>query len=376
MKIFFYYLSVIFKCRLKFRKPAPAEIVLYDQGLFFNKIFKENFKKKKIEILYTRLEEINLYVLFRSFLRLNSFNIKIIFLNYLICYCNIIKPKWIISSNHFDLKFYDLKKNMNPSIKFGIVQRAPVFDYQIKNFFNIFSKGNKKYNVDYYFSFDNSSIQILKNYFNANFVIIGSFLNNCYPIKKTCENRSILLISSFRPETLKLKKKRKRYQTDVKHEIKLTKLLITICEEQNINFRVLLKPLTKINEYVNLSGINEKYCIFNNGLNNYTTINKFHLFIFTNDSTLRFEVVSRKKTFCIIQPLNQLDKAKLGSSCVLNMNLNYKGLLNLIKSTLNQDYKTFKSKNIDLTQEVLFDEDNSILKSYINSNKKDLLRAH
>ena len=274
MKIFFYYLFAIFKCRLRFRKPVPAEIVLYDQGLFFNKIFKENFKKNKIEILYTRLEEINLYVLFKSFLRFNSFNIKIIFLNYLICYCNIIKPKWIISSNHFDLKFYDLKKNMSPDIKFGIIQRAPVFDYQIKNFFNIFLKGNKKFDLDYYFCFDNSSIQVLKNYFNANFVIIGSFQNNCYPIKKTYKDKSILLISCFRPETLKLKKKRKHYQTDVKHEIKLTKLLITICEEQSISFRVLLKPLTKISEYVNLSGINEKYYIFNNGFNNYsTTIN-------------------------------------------------------------------------------------------------------
>ena len=57
------------------------------------------------------------------------------------------------------------------------------------------------------------------------------------------------------------------------------------------------------------------------------------------------------------------------------MNLNYKSLF-LIKSTLNQDYKTFKSKNRNLTQEVLFDEDNNILKSYINSNKKDLLRAN
>ena len=66
-------------------------------------------------------------------------------------------------------------------------------------------------------------------------------------------------------------KKRKHYQTDVKHEIKLTKLLITICEEQSISFRVLLKPLTKISEYVNLSGINEKYYIFNNGFNNYST---------------------------------------------------------------------------------------------------------
>ena len=57
------------------------------------------------------------------------------------------------------------------------------------------------------------------------------------------------------------------------------------------------------------------------------------------------------------------------------MNLNYKSLFALIKSTLNQDYKTFKSKNRNLTQEVLFDEDNNILKSYINSNKKDLLHV-
>ena len=66
-------------------------------------------------------------------------------------------------------------------------------------------------------------------------------------------------------------------------------------KSKSISFRVLLKPLTKISEYVNLSGINEKYYIFNNGFNNYSTINKFHLIIFPNDSTLRPEVVSRKK---------------------------------------------------------------------------------
>ena len=33
-------------------------------------------------------------------------------------------------------------------------------------------------------------------------------------------------------------------------------------KEQSISFRVLLKPLTKISEYVNLSGINEKYYIY------------------------------------------------------------------------------------------------------------------
>ena len=58
-------MNIIFKCRFKFKKPKKAEILLYDQGLLFNKYFKKNFQGFNIEILYVRFEEINIYVLLK-----------------------------------------------------------------------------------------------------------------------------------------------------------------------------------------------------------------------------------------------------------------------------------------------------------------------
>ena len=67
------------KCRYKFKKPAKKQILLYDQGFLFNKQFKQNFKEFNIDILYTRLEEINLYVLIKVFLKLKTLSKDFIF---------------------------------------------------------------------------------------------------------------------------------------------------------------------------------------------------------------------------------------------------------------------------------------------------------
>ena len=66
IKDFFYFLKVFFKCRFKFQKPEKLKLLLYDQGLLFNQHFIKNFSEVNIEILYTRLEEINLFVLFKK----------------------------------------------------------------------------------------------------------------------------------------------------------------------------------------------------------------------------------------------------------------------------------------------------------------------
>ena len=371
IKNFFSFFLLISKCRFKFKKPKKVEILLYDQGLFFNQEFIQSFKENNIEIIYSRLEEINLYVLFISFLKFNSLSKRKFFLNYLITYCNIVKPSWIVTSNHYDLKFYDLKKNINLDVKFAIIQGVPIFEFHIKNFFSSALTDNKKLHIDYFFCFDEFTIKILKNYIDTNFVIIGSFRNNCYPIKNTETNEDILVISGLKEKPIDMSN-RKKYQTDIDQENKLLQLLILISEKQNLNFKILLKPLTKISEYSKFMGISENYCIFNNGFNNYHTVDKFHLLIFPNDSTLRFEAVSRDKNFCFTQPNYQLDREKMNSSCVLKTDLNYDNLINLINTTMNQDNKTFKSKNINLNKPILFDANNHILKSFIKIKKNSL----
>ena len=72
----------------------------------------------------------------------------------------------------------------------------PYLKNHIKNFFDKNLKNNKKFIIDYFLFYD-SSVKILKNYIVCNFVIIGSFRNNCYPLRNITENMDILVISDF-----------------------------------------------------------------------------------------------------------------------------------------------------------------------------------
>ena len=320
--------------------------------------------------MFARLEEINLYVLFKSFYKVNSLNKYFLFLNYLKTYCDLCEPKWIITSTHYDKKFYELKQIINSNIKFGIVQRSPIFEFHIKNFFNKALINDKKLIIDYFFCFDDFSKKILKNFLSTNFVTIGSFRNNCYPKQKMRESMDILVISGFKEKLITMASKQ-NHDTDLEQEKKLVQSLILISKKKNLSFKILLKPFTKIDNYTKFNNISDKYCIFNDGFNNYSIIDKFSLLIFPNDSSLRFEVIARKKKFCMTQPYYQLDQDKKNSSCVLKTDLNYDSLLKLINSTINQDYKTFVSENISLVKPVIFDENNNILKSYIKLEKRD-----
>ena len=62
--------EIIFETKFIFSKPKKTQILLYDQGKKFNEQIKKTLKKKTVSILYVRMEEINLYVLFKIFILL------------------------------------------------------------------------------------------------------------------------------------------------------------------------------------------------------------------------------------------------------------------------------------------------------------------
>ena len=182
----------------------------------------------------------------------------------------------------------------------------------------------------------------------------------------------ILLISGFRTKFINMTNKQSHI-IDIEQEKKLVKLLVLITKE-NLNFKILLKPLTKVNEYIKFNQIKEDYCILITVLITTQQSTNFDFFYF--DSTLIFEGVARRKKFCLVQPNYQLDNEKMKWSCVLKTDLNYDNLNDLINSTIDQDFKTFTSNNIKLDKQIPFDENNNILKSYINIKKKELVRAN
>ena len=60
---FFRYYRSLLKIKIKFKKPNKNKILMFD---YTNEILFKRLIKKKIEVLYIRLEEINFYVLFMA----------------------------------------------------------------------------------------------------------------------------------------------------------------------------------------------------------------------------------------------------------------------------------------------------------------------
>ena len=66
MKILHYiktFYIIFIKTKFIFSKPKKVDILLYDQGLKFNKLINNYFKKSKKAILFARFEELNIFII-------------------------------------------------------------------------------------------------------------------------------------------------------------------------------------------------------------------------------------------------------------------------------------------------------------------------
>ena len=96
-----------FNTRLDFNKPLHKDILLYDNISSFLSIY---LKENSFEILYTRSEKLNLYILFKSFFLFKSekFSTK-----YILTFIKYLNPKIIITFNHNKISFYKIKRHFS-----------------------------------------------------------------------------------------------------------------------------------------------------------------------------------------------------------------------------------------------------------------------
>ena len=100
---FFRYYRSLLKIKIKFKKPNKNKILMFD---YTNEILFKRLIKKKIEVLYIRLEEINFYVLFMA---VKSYGFLNLGKNYIKTYIEHVEPKIIITFNELHGTFYLLK---------------------------------------------------------------------------------------------------------------------------------------------------------------------------------------------------------------------------------------------------------------------------
>ena len=273
------------KTQFEILLPKKSDILCYDQGKKFNDNVVKIFKSLKIDILYVRLEKINILVAIKSIIS-KFFDFKQSLKNhYIKNYCYYSNPKVILSTSHLDNSFLYLKKNIFKNYKTVLVQRCPYKNTD----FNI--KKNKP-EIDQVYLFNTKSLKIINNKIKSKKFILGSFNNNNHKINKK-KNGLILIISGYKKnfETYN-PNENKDYHLSIFYEKKLFNTIIKSFSKK-YKIRILLKPEVKKNDFLNFSKIDKKYVMTNDG-NPYKWIDQSNLVITLKNGTMGQETISRK----------------------------------------------------------------------------------
>ncbi len=171
------------RSKKKFLPPKNKRYLILDSSQSF--IFKNYFEENEMDILHTRYQEFNLYVLIRMLLKL-----KFSYREYVIEYIKVTNCKYIISIIENNLFYYSLKKSF-PDKKIILIQSGMRTEF----FFEQMSK-LKHLEVDYMFTFGKFYEKKFNQFVKAKFITLGSFKNNLILNDRKKKNRSILFISS------------------------------------------------------------------------------------------------------------------------------------------------------------------------------------
>ena len=191
--MFFFKIKNIFNVKYSLRYPKKNDILIYDDAR--SGCIKKYLKNYTVYFTrrYYHTTIIYLPILLECLIK---FNLN--FSNYKKYFITHVKPKVIITSNDNHLGFYKIK-NIFPKIKIIAIQGFWKFDvdHDIIFFRNKLNKSKLK--CDYFFCYNKYIASKYKKFINCeNFIDIGSFESNTFPIKKKIKKGSITFISQFK----------------------------------------------------------------------------------------------------------------------------------------------------------------------------------
>lgn len=188
--------TLLFSCRFVFPRPKQKDFLIIDgrrKELIFDYIDKD-----KCNILYTRGESLNLYVLILS---LFTMKFRTFHLNYINTYIKVSNPKCCITLNHPKIYFYKLKKFHKNLVTMSF-QNGHTY-LNDKNIFFRHLKREKKNNLSANYIFVHNKFfgeKLFSEFINTNIICTGSFKNNHFYKKNNNQkkNKTICFISQFR----------------------------------------------------------------------------------------------------------------------------------------------------------------------------------
>ncbi len=356
--------------------PRKKEIALFDaEGL---KNAKNVLNKNDYEIIYCRKEEINIFILIKSILKKNIFFKKIDYYNQ---YLEEIKPKLVITFNDNNERFYKIHKDNIYSI--AVQNGSRSYHNDILNRFKLIKK---KYVVNKYFVFNENFKKELSKFVDAEFIILGSPLNNNFKKINYNLKNTALYMSPFAYSTYsKFKNDKKKFYKFYQREINFIKKINTELKRKNIKLSILgkwqnytIKSIEK--KFYNLNGI--KFIENFKGRKTFEIASKFEILIGYSSSTLTYEMLARKKKTIVLNrnyndyPFNTkqfgyfCNLPKEGSFWINSGNINkFMKVFNFLKKLSKNDWNNIMKKNKKYTCEYNFL--NKKLKNHIKSILKN-----
>ena len=294
-------LKTFYKLYLKptkeFKKPPKVDVIIYDRN--GSELIEPYLMGKSHVAFSTRGESINLYILLKSLLNLNFWNLNL-FGTYITTYIEYVVPKVVITFTDNDSRFYLISKQF-PSVKTIIIQNGlrgisgDVFGHL---------KHSDKFRVDYILSMNASVGQKYLEYMEGEVIPIGSFKNNMCEKVSRIEEDQVLFISQWAEKPLDSSVLYfENDGTPIKYEefFSVDRLVLNLLQkwcDRNSKQLVVLGREQETNKdefqyYFNLLPVNSfKFLPKIDSLSNYQELDKSKIVVFI-DSTLGFESIGR-----------------------------------------------------------------------------------
>jgi surface carbohydrate biosynthesis protein len=313
-------IQIIINCKLEFKILKKKNTLIYD--IYSAEEFRSYFDRNSTEFLDTRYKKINVYIFIKSFLQKLFFKKLTLSQIYILNYIKSIEARYVITYQDQNFFFFTLKKYF-PEVKFIIVQASIVFPGYFWSLYHLNKINFKnKYKIDFFFVFGESFKKIYSKYFDSQFIIIGSFRNNLAGLQKS-KCKDLVYISGFK-STMKNKEILLQNGSSItgqdyfyKSDQILLKFLLVYCKKKGVDLKILLRSTNENQSelskekifFLNSLGKNTVVQFINkkNRFSVYKLINRFNYFV-TQDSTLGYEILSKKKRVAFINIREKVGK--------------------------------------------------------------------
>jgi surface carbohydrate biosynthesis protein len=175
------------------RRPKNCDILIYD--ITFPNILLDYFKNYSLEVLPTRGESLNLYILLKSVFKKEFWECGILW-SYTVTYIAECNPKIIVTFIDNNQKFYSLSSKFK-DIKTIFIQNGTrgmsgdIFEYLTRE---------EDFFVDFMCVQNREIGEKYKKFIKGEIIIIGSLINNSFPMDLTCFPNRVVFISQFTPK--------------------------------------------------------------------------------------------------------------------------------------------------------------------------------